>query len=80
MMYDGKALQSATSHYFGDKFARAFEITFQDKNNNTQYAYQTSWGISTRIIGGIIMTHGDDRGLVLPPDIAPVQVMIIPIL
>ena len=79
MMYDGKALQSATSHYFGDKFARAFEITFQDKNNNTQYAYQTSWGISTRIIGGIIMTHGDDRGLVLPPDIAPVQVMIIPI-
>ena len=64
MMYDGKALQSAT---------------FQDKNNNTQYAYQTSWGISTRIIGGIIMTHGDDRGLVLPPDIAPVQVMIIPI-
>ncbi len=79
MMYDGKALQSATSHYFGDKFARAFDITFQDKNNNTQYAYQTSWGISTRIIGGIIMTHGDDRGLVLPPDIAPVQVMIIPI-
>ena len=79
MMYDGKALQSATSHYFGDKFARAFDITFQDKNNNTQYAYQTSWGISTRIIVGIIMTHGDDRGLVLPPDIAPVQVMIIPI-
>ncbi len=79
LMHDGKALQSATSHYFGDKFARAFDINFQDKNNNTKYVYQTSWGISTRIIGGIIMTHGDDRGLVLPPDIAPVQVIIIPI-
>lgn len=79
LMHDGKALQSATSHYFGDKFARAFDITFQDKNNDTQHVYQTSWGISTRIIGGIIMTHGDDRGLVLPPDIAPVQVIIIPI-
>lgn len=79
MMHDGKALQSATSHYFGDGFARAFEIVFADKDNTQKYVHQTSWGMSTRIIGAIIMTHGDNRGLVLPPAITPVQVMIIPI-
>ena len=79
MMHDGKALQSATSHYFGDGFAKAFDITFQDRNNESQHVYQTSWGSSTRMIGGVIMTHGDDRGLVLPPAIAPVQVIIIPV-
>ncbi len=79
LMHDGKALQSATSHYFGDKFAKAFEIMFQNRNNESEHPYQTSWGITTRIIGGIIMTHGDDRGLVLPPAVAPIQVIIIPI-
>lgn len=79
MMHDGKALQSATSHYFGDGFARAFEIMFADRDNTQKYVHQTSWGMSTRIIGAIIMTHGDNRGLVLPPAIAPTQVMIIPI-
>ncbi|HWP80584.1 MAG TPA: proline--tRNA ligase [Candidatus Acidoferrum sp.] len=79
MMHDGKALQSGTSHYFGDGFARAFDITFTDKENKLQYPHQTSWGLSTRIIGGIIMTHGDDNGLVLPPAVAPVQVVVIPI-
>lgn len=79
MMHDGKALQSGTSHYFGDGFSKAFGITFQGRDNESKYAYQTSWGLSTRIIGGIIMTHGDNRGLVLPPSIAPVQVVIIPI-
>ena len=79
LMHDGKALQSGTSHYFGDGFARAFEITYTDKENKPQYPHQTSWGMSTRIIGGIIMTHGDDNGLVLPTAVAPIQVMIIPI-
>ncbi len=79
MMHDGKALQSGTSHYFGDGFARAFDITFTDKENKLQYPYQTSWGLSTRIIGGIIMSHGDDSGLVLPPAVAPIQVIVIPI-
>ena len=79
LMHDGKALQSGTSHYFGDGFARAFEITYTDKENKPQYPHQTSWGMSTRIIGGVIMTHGDDNGLVLPPAVAPIQVMIIPI-
>ncbi|MEG1848986.1 MAG: proline--tRNA ligase [Oscillospiraceae bacterium] len=79
MMHDGKALQSATSHYFGDGFARAFEITFQGRDNKPQYPHQTSWGMSTRIIGAIIMTHGDDNGLVLPPAIAPVQAVIVPV-
>ena len=79
LMHDGKALQSATSHYFGDGFARAFEIQYTDKENKLRYPHQTSWGISTRIIGGIIMTHGDDNGLVLPPAVAPVQVVLIPI-
>lgn len=79
MMHDGKALQSGTSHYFGDGFARAFDIQFTDKENKLRYPHQTSWGMSTRIIGALIMVHGDDNGLVLPPRIAPVQVMIIPI-
>lgn len=79
MMHDGKALQSGTSHYFGDGFARAFDMQFTDKNNKQQYMHQTSWGVSTRLIGGIIMTHGDNEGLVLPPRIAPTQLMIIPI-
>lgn len=79
LMHDGKALQSGTSHNFGDGFARAFEIQYADKDNTLKYVHQTSWGLSTRIIGAIIMVHGDDNGLVLPPEIAPVQVMIVPI-
>ena len=79
MMHDKKALQSGTSHYFGDGFARAFGITFSDKENKLTYPHQTSWGMSTRIIGGIIMTHGDNNGLVLPPKIAPIQVIVLPI-
>lgn len=78
LMHDGKALQSGTSHYFGNHFAKAFDIKFQNKEGKEEYAYQTSWGMSTRIIGGIIMTHGDDRGLKLPPNIAPVQIVIVP--
>ena len=79
MMHDGKALQSGTSHHFGDGFAKAFDITFANREGGTSYAHETSWGISTRLIGGIIMTHGDDSGLVLPPAIAPIQVVIIPV-
>ena len=79
LMHDGKALQSGTSHNFGDGFAKAFNIQYTDKDNKLQYVHQTSWGISTRLIGGIIMVHGDNSGLVLPPRVAPVQVMIIPI-
>ena len=79
MMHDRKALQAGTSHYFGDGFAKAFDITFTDKNNQRVNPFQTSWGVSTRLIGGIIMTHGDNNGLVLPPKIAPVQVVILPI-
>ncbi len=79
MMHDGKALQSGTSHNFGDGFARAFDIQYSDRNNQLQYIHQASWGISTRLIGGIIMTHGDDNGLVLPPRIAPIQLIIVPI-
>ena len=79
MMHDKKALQSATSHYFGNGFARQFDITFTDKDNKQKYPFQTSWGMSTRIIGGIIMTHGDNNGLVLPPQIAPIQVMVVPV-
>ena len=79
MMHDKKALQSATSHYFGNGFAQQFDITFTDKDNKQKHPYQTSWGMSTRIIGGIIMTHGDNNGLVLPPQIAPIQVMVIPV-
>lgn len=79
LMHDGKALQGGTSHNFGDSFARAFDIQYLDKDNTLKYCHQTSWGVSTRIIGGIIMTHGDNNGLVLPPAIAPIQVVIIPV-
>ena len=79
LMHDGKALQSGTSHYFGDGFAKAFDITYSSRENKLEYPHQTSWGISTRTIGGIIMTHGDDSGLVLPPNIAPTQLIIVPI-
>jgi len=79
MMHDGKALQSGTSHFFGDGFAKAFGIQFTDKENKLSTPFQTSWGVSTRLIGAIIMTHGDDNGLVLPPAIAPIQVVVVPI-
>ena len=79
MMYDGVALQNGTSHYFGNHFAKAFGIQFLDENNTLQTPYQTSWGVSTRMIGGIIMTHGDNHGLVLPPNIAPIKIIFIPI-
>ncbi|MCL2616945.1 MAG: proline--tRNA ligase [Defluviitaleaceae bacterium] len=79
LMYDGKSLQSGTSHNFADGFAKAFGIQYTDKNNELRYVHQTSWGISTRLIGGVIMVHGDDSGLVLPPKVAPTQMVIIPI-
>ena len=79
LMHDGKALQSGTSHNFGDGFAKAFGIQYTDKENKLQYVHQTSWGVTTRLIGAIIMVHGDDSGLVLPPRIAPAQVAVIPI-
>ncbi len=79
LMHDGKALQSGTSHNFGDGFAKAFGVQFADRDNALKYVHQTSWGISTRIIGAIIMVHGDDNGLVLPPKIAPTQVIVIPV-
>ena len=79
LMHDGKALQSGTSHNFGDGFARAFGVQYTDKDNTLKYVHQTSWGFTTRMIGAIIMVHGDNSGLVLPPRIAPTQVMIIPI-
>ena len=79
MMHDHKALQAGTSHYFGDGFAKAFDITFTGKDNQPHYPHQTSWGVSTRMIGGIIMTHGDNNGLVLPPRVAPIQVIVLPI-
>ncbi|MBQ6360349.1 MAG: proline--tRNA ligase [Lachnospiraceae bacterium] len=79
MMHDGKALQSGTSHYFGTGFAEAFGIQYSDKDNQLKYVHQTSWGLSARVIGALIMVHGDDSGLVLPPRIAPTQVMVIPI-
>ena len=80
LMHDGKALQSGTSHNFGDGFAKAFGIQYQDRDNSLKYVHQTSWGMTTRLIGAIIMVHGDDSGLVLPPMIAPVQVVITPIM
>ncbi|MGN0512969.1 MAG: proline--tRNA ligase [Lachnospiraceae bacterium] len=79
LMHDGKALQSGTSHNFGDGFAKAFDIKYTDKDNKLKYVHQTSWGMTTRLIGAVIMVHGDNRGLVLPPRIAPVQVAVIPI-
>ena len=80
LMHDGKALQSGTSHNFGDGFAKAFDIQYTDKENKLQYVHQTSWGMTTRLIGAIIMVHGDESGLVLPPRVAPTQVMIVPIM
>ena len=79
MMKDGKSLQCGTSHFFGDKFSRAYDVTFTGRDNKLQYHFQTSWGITTRLIGAVIMTHGDDSGLILPPAIAPYQVVIVPI-
>ncbi len=79
LMYNGVSLQAGTSHYFGQKFSKAYDIKFQNKENKQEYVYQTSWGTATRMIGGLIMVHGDDKGLVLPPRIAPRQVVIIPI-
>ncbi len=79
MMHNGVALQGGTSHYFGDGFAKAFDITFTDKDNQIKYPHQTSWGVSTRMIGAIIMTHGDNNGLILPPAIAPIQIVVIPV-
>ena len=78
-MHDGKALQAGTSHYFGDGFAKAFGIEYTDKENKRVNPHQTSWGVTTRLIGAVIMTHGDDNGLVLPPAVAPIQAVIIPI-
>ncbi len=79
LMHDGKALQAGTSHFFGDGFARAFGIQFTSKENKLEYPFQTSWGVTTRLIGAIIMTHGDNSGLILPPRVAPIQVVILPI-
>lgn len=79
LMYNGVSLQSATSHYFGQKFTKLFHVTFMNRENKEEYAYQTSWGTTTRMIGGLIMVHSDDNGLVLPPKIAPTQVVIVPI-
>ncbi len=79
MMHNGVALQGGTTHYFGDGFAKAFDIKYTARDNSVKYPHQTSWGVSTRMIGAIIMTHGDDNGLILPPAIAPTQVVIIPV-
>ena len=79
LMQDGKALQAGTSHFLGQNFAKAFDVKFSDKNNTQEYVWATSWGVSTRLIGGLVMTHSDDEGFVLPPRIAPVQVVIVPI-
>ena len=79
LMHDGKALQSGTSHNFGDGFAKAFDIQYTDKENKLQYVHQTSWGMTTRLIGAVIMVHGDNSGLVLPPAIAPIQAVVIPV-
>ena len=79
LMHDGRALQGGTSHYLGQNFTKAFDIKFQNRNGESEYAYQTSWGISTRLIGAVIMAHGDNRGLKLPPYVAPIQVVIVPI-
>ena len=79
LMSDGKALQSGTSHNLGQHFAKVFDITYLDKDGELKYVWQTSWGVSTRLIGAIIMTHGDNRGLKLPPNVAPIQIIIVPI-
>jgi prolyl-tRNA synthetase len=79
LMKDGYALQAGTSHNLGQHFAKVFDITYQDEQGKRQYVWQTSWGVSTRLIGGVIMTHGDDHGLVLPPHVAPIQAVLVPI-
>ena len=79
MMQDGKALQSGTSHFLGQNFAKAFDVTFMNKDNKPEYVWASSWGVSTRLMGALIMTHSDDNGLVLPPKLAPIQVVIVPI-
>ena len=79
LMHDGRALQAATSHYFGQNFSKPFEIKFQNKEGKEEYAYQTSWGTTTRLIGAVIMAHGDNRGLKLPPRVAPTQAVIVPV-
>ena len=79
MMQDGKALQSGTSHFLGQNFGKAFNVQFINKENQLEYAWATSWGVSTRLMGALIMTHSDDNGLVLPPKLAPIQVVIVPI-
>lgn len=79
LMHDGRALQTATSHYFGQNFSKPFNIKFQNRNGKEEYAYQTSWGATTRLIGAIIMAHGDDRGLKLPPKVAPIQIVVVPV-
>ena len=78
-MQDGKALQAGTSHFLGQNFAKAFDVKFQDKNGKTEFVWQTSWGLSTRSLGGLFMVHGDDKGLRLPPELAPIQAIILPI-
>jgi prolyl-tRNA synthetase len=79
LMQDGKALQAGTSHFLGNNFAKAFDVKFANQNGNLEYVWATSWGVSTRLMGALIMTHGDDKGLVLPPNLAPIQVIIVPI-
>src|ERR1700761_656476 len=79
MMQDGKALQAGTSHFLGQNFAKAFDVTFKNEQNKEEFAWATSWGVSTRLIGGLIMTHSDDNGLVIPPRLAPIHVVIVPI-
>lgn len=79
LMHDGRALQAGTSHYFGQNFSKPFDIKFQNREGKEEYAYQTSWGISTRLIGAVIMAHGDNRGLKLPPNVAPIQAVIVPV-
>src|SRR6267143_812676 len=79
LMRDGLALQMGTSHYFGQNFARAYDISFSNKENERELCYSTSWGISTRLVGAIVMAHGDDSGLLVPPKVAPVQVVVVPI-
>jgi prolyl-tRNA synthetase len=78
-MQDGKALQAGTSHFLGQNFAKAFDVKFSDKENKLDYVWATSWGVSTRLIGALVMAHSDDEGLVLPPKLAPIQVVIVPI-
>jgi prolyl-tRNA synthetase len=79
LMQDGKALQAGTSHFLGQNFAKAFDVKFSDKNNTLDYVWATSWGVSTRLIGALIMAHSDDQGLIMPPKIAPIQVVIVPV-